>query len=81
MAAAWMKLGGELEWERGKKTVAQILRTQDESGLLHYFCDTSGVYIKSSAIVRKTADTMHFLLKFFSLMQPLCLPVLSMDRG
>lgn len=64
-----MKLGGELEWERGKKTVAQILRSQDESGLIHYFCDTSGVYIKSRAIVRKTADTMHFLLKIFSLMQ------------
>ncbi len=75
---ALMKLGGELEWERQMKTLDFLFSTQSEAGLFHGIVDNEGkVYGDAFGtsggenwhLVRKSADTLFYLFKHFSLME------------
>lgn len=73
---ALMKLGGELQWERGISTLEHIFHTQTESGLFVDSCDSSGNLDSDEAntfgkwhFIRRSGDTLYFLIKHFRLMQ------------
>lgn len=73
---ALMKLGGELEWRRGIRTLEHIFHTQLESGLFIDESDSSGRASKEGTVVsdkwhlmRRSGDTLYFLLKHFRLME------------
>ena len=73
-----MKLGGELEWERGMQTLKHIFKGQAKSGLLYEFSDGDGHFTKGIfhrkgseqwALVRKSGDVLYYLFKHFRLMK------------
>lgn len=73
-----MKLGGELEWERGMATLRHMVHTQRESGLLCGIVTTYGEEFgdgfrtsgtKNWVLIRKCADALFFLFKHFDLMK------------
>lgn len=75
---ALMKLGGELEWERGMDTLRHLFRTQAESGLFHGVVGGDGNMCndgfgsesaKNWVLIRKSADVLYFLFKHFKLIQ------------
>jgi len=73
-----MKLGGELEWERGMATLRHMANTQKESGLLCGIVTTHGTEpgdgfctpgTENWVLIRKCADALFFLFKHFDLIQ------------
>jgi len=75
---ALMKLGGELERERGISTLAHLFRTQTKSGFFYEACDGSGrvktgLFAEKGTenwlLLRKSADVLYYLFKHFELME------------
>lgn len=75
---ALMKLGGELEWERGVKTLHHLFKTQAASGFFHENSDENGKVgnmgfdiegTQSFILIRKSADALYFIFKHFNLMR------------
>lgn len=73
-----MKLGGELEWERGMATLQHMARTQRASGLLCGIVTTAGEEpgdgfrtpgTENWVLIRKCADALYFLFKHFALIK------------
>lgn len=77
---ALMKIGGELEYERGIKTLLHLFHLQGKSGLFYSGSDAKGTVIiekKYAGLdniceltsVRDSADAFYFLFKHFTLME------------
>lgn len=67
---ALMKLGGDLEWKRGMRTIEHIFRTQLESGFFIDTCDAAGNEEENATktpdkwfLTRKAGDALYFLIK------------------
>lgn len=75
-----MKLGGNLEWERGMSTLRHLFRTQTESGFFYSLANSNGKVIWNSPNgdihpIRESADILFFLFKHFNLMKERKIPV------
>lgn len=75
---ALMKLGGELEWERGMDTLRHLFRTQGPCGFFYGICgEDMAVHgdgfghegCENWVLTRKSADVLYFLFKHFSLIR------------
>lgn len=75
---ALMKLGGELEWERGMDTLRHLFRTQGPCGFFYGICggdmevhgDGFGhAGCENWVLTRKSADVLYFLFKHFKLIR------------
>lgn len=75
---ALMKLGGDLEWERGIKTLNHLFNTQAPSGFFYECSDENGKAegmgfggkgTENYHLIRKSADVLYFLFKHFNLMK------------
>ena len=73
---ALMKLGGELEWSRGMRTLEHVFKTQLESGLFIDECDSAGKEAEKGNgagrnihAIRRSGDILYFLFKHFGLMK------------
>lgn len=73
-----MRLGGDLEWERGMKTLQHLFRQQTESGFFYESSDEKGTPVKEIFgydwtedwhMVRKSADILYYLFKHYELMK------------
>jgi len=72
-AYAMAKLGGELEEERGTKTMLHLIKCQGQSGFFYGGCDKDGVKTSDGkggegtenwAMVRKSADCLYFIMRY-----------------
>ena len=71
---ALMKLGSDLEWERGMSTLRHLFRTQAKSGFFYEATDSDGnIFLDPDGInlhlIRKSADVLMFLFKHFYLIR------------
>jgi len=75
---ALMKIGGDLEWERGIKTLGHLFSTQAPSGFFHETALESGEvlrgifnqpYAENWGLLRKSGDALYFIFKHFELMK------------
>lgn len=71
-----MKLGGDLEWNRGIRTMEHIFKTQLKSGFFVDTCNASGEEEVNATetprgwhLTRKSGDALYFLIKDFKLME------------
>lgn len=71
---ALMKLGGELEWERGMSTLRHLFRTQGKSGFFYGEADGMGNVVHDPSgidqhLIRESGDILVFLFKHFNLIR------------
>lgn len=73
---ALMRLGGNLEWERGMSTLHHLFRQQTEAGFFYESCNETGVptreifgydWTTDWHMVRKSADILYYLFMHFDL--------------
>ncbi len=73
-----MKLGGEVEWGRGVKTLDFLFSTQTASGLFISVIDSNGTAYGDGFdtpgtekwhLIRKSADVLYFIFKHFALFE------------
>ena len=83
-STALMKRGGELEWQRGVRTLEFLFSVQQESGFFHGVINQDGSMpgdgwgkegTQDWHLIRRSADVLYFLFKHFSLYQDKGLPV------
>ena len=75
---ALMRLGDELEWERGMNTLSHLFKQQTEAGFFYESSDEKGIptreifgYDWTAAwhMVRKSADILYYLFMHFELIK------------
>lgn len=71
---ALMKLGGELEWQRGMATLRHLFRGQAPCGFFYEGTDENGKIVYEPGalnplLIRKSADMLLFLFKHFRLIE------------
>lgn len=81
---ALMKLGGKLEEERALQTLEFLVKTQAASGFFWDAADRDGnktrvmeekPYSDDWHLIRKSADALYFMFKYFRLMEKRAIPI------
>lgn len=79
-----MKLGGELEWQRGLLTLEHLFRTQCPSGFFSEAATADGTpyhgifgtpWSRDWHLLRQSADVLYYLFKHFDLFRERKLPI------